>query len=68
MSKLITNALWLAAIFAFPILALAWRDGGLDTELIIALVLAVPFGFVVAFVGEHVRSFLERKLPERRDD
>jgi len=68
MNKLLTNALWLSAVFAIPLLALAWRDGGLDTELTIALVLALPFGFVVAFIGEHVRSFLERKLPKRRDD
>ena len=67
MNKLVTNALWLAAVFAIPLLALAWRDGGLDRDTTIALVLALPFGFVVAFVGEHVRSFLERKLPPPRD-
>ena len=67
MNKLITNALWLAAVFAIPLLALAWRDGGLTREIAIALVLALPFGFVVAFVGEHVRTFLERKLPPPRD-
>ena len=67
MNKLVTNALWLAAVFAIPLLALASRDGGLDRDLTIALVLALPFGFVVAFVGEHVRSFLERKLPPPRD-
>lgn len=67
MNKLVTNALWLAAVFAIPLLALAWRDGGLDRDMTIALVLALPFGFVVALVGEHVRSFLERKLPPPRD-